>query len=215
MKARISSIFFVLLLITGQISCSSETGRTFMESETNLQQKTDTAIFGSGCFWCSQAVFESLIGVVEVKCGYAGGHTEFPDYEAVCTGQTGHAEVVQIVYQPDSISYNDLLDVFWLTHDPTTKNRQGGDIGTQYRSVIFYHNAEQKAIAEEAMKALDASGILDKPVVTEISPLKVFYEAEAYHQDYFRKNPGQGYCQAVIRPKMEKFRKTFQEKLKK
>lgn len=185
-----------------------------MEKIDNAQNNTDTAVFGTGCFWCAQAVFQSLIGVKKVTAGYSGGHLENPDYKAVCTDKTGHAEVVQVIYDPDSISYNDLLDVFWLTHDPTSLNRQGDDIGTQYRSVIFYMNEAQKALAEKAREDLDRSGILDKPVVTEISPLKVFFPAEDYHQDYFNKNPGQGYCQAVIRPKMEKFRKTFTDKLK-
>lgn len=215
MKARICTICFFLLIIQVQYSCSSQTGNVTMENQHNITGNTDTAVFGTGCFWCSQAVFQSLAGVKEVTCGYSGGTTVNPDYEAVCTGETGHAEVVQIVFDPDSIRFEDLLDVFWLTHDPTTLNRQGGDIGTQYRSVIFYNSPAQKAAAESSLKSLEAEGIFENPVVTEISPLINFYPAEAYHQDYFRKHPDQGYCQAVIRPKMEKFRKTFKEKLKK
>jgi peptide-methionine (S)-S-oxide reductase len=175
---------------------------------------TDTATFGAGCFWCVDAIFRELDGVMSVTAGYAGGHTQDPDYKSVCSGTTGHAEVAQIVYDPKKISYDELLEVFWQTHDPTTLNRQGADVGTQYRSVIFHHNAEQKQKAERYKAELDQSGAWDKPIITEIGPLERFYPAENYHQDYYAANPDAGYCQYVIRPKLEKFRKVFADKLK-
>ena len=174
----------------------------------------EKATFGSGCFWCSEAIFERVKGVVSVVSGYSGGTVENPTYEQVCTGKTGHAEAVQITYDPKVISYPELLEIFWRTHDPTTLNRQGNDVGTQYRSVIFYHNEEQKKLAEEYKKKLDESGAWDKPIVTEIVPYKNFYRAETYHQDYFKNNPHQGYCSFVIAPKVEKFEKVFKDKLK-
>jgi peptide-methionine (S)-S-oxide reductase len=173
------------------------------------------ATFGSGCFWCTEAVFERLKGVHSVVSGYAGGTVENPTYEEVCNGTTGHAEVTQITYDPALITYDELLEVFWKTHDPTTLNRQGNDVGTQYRSVIFYHDEEQKQLAEKYKEELDRSGAWDKPIVTEISPLTNYYEAEDYHQDYYANNPSQGYCAFVIAPKVEKFEKVFRDKLKK
>ncbi len=175
---------------------------------------TDTATLGAGCFWCVDAIFRELDGVLSVTAGYAGGHTADPDYKSVCSGTTGHAEVARIVYDPSRISFDELLEVFWQTHDPTTLNRQGADVGTQYRSVIFYHSAMQKAKAEDYKARLDGSGAWDKPIITEISPLQRFYPAENYHQDYYAANPDAGYCQYVIRPKLEKFRKVFADKLK-
>jgi peptide methionine sulfoxide reductase msrA/msrB len=175
---------------------------------------TETATFGAGCFWCVEAVFQELKGVISVTSGYAGGHVKNPSYKEVCYGTTGHAEVAQIVYDPSVTSYDELLEVFWQTHDPTTLNRQGADEGTQYRSVIFYHNDTQKERAEYYKQELDASGAWDRPIVTEISPLPTFYPAEDYHQNYYSTNPEQGYCRAVIRPKVEKFRKVFADKLK-
>lgn len=174
----------------------------------------DTATFGAGCFWCVEAVFTELKGVVSVTSGYAGGHVADPDYKRVCTGTTGHAEVARIIYDPQQITFDELLEVFWQTHDPTTLNRQGADVGTQYRSVIFWHTEEQRAKAEHYKAELDRSGAFPAPIVTEISPLPTFYAAENYHQDYYAANPEQGYCQYVIRPKMEKFRKAFAGKLK-
>lgn len=165
---------------------------------------TESATFGGGCFWCVEAVFERLEGVVAVASGYAGGHKENPTYKEVCTGRTGHAEVIQISYDPKKISYEKLLDVFWAAHDPTTLNRQGADVGTQYRSVIFYHNDAQRQAAEKSKS--DAASQFDEPIVTEIKPLPKFYPAESYHQDYFRNNANAPYCQAVIRPKLEKLR---------
>lgn len=175
---------------------------------------TDTATFGGGCFWCIEAIFQQMNGVLSVASGYAGGRRENPTYEQVCSGATGHAEVVQVVYDPTLVSYKDLLEVFWSVHDPTTLNRQGADIGTQYRSVIFYHSDEQKALAENFKAKLDASKAFPDPIVTEISPIPVFYKAEKYHQNYFNENGNQPYCSVVIRPKIEKFKKVFGDKLK-
>lgn len=178
--------------------------------------KTDTATFANGCFWCTEAIFQELDGVISAVSGYSGGQTENPTYKDICTGQTGHAEALQIVYDPSRISFDDLLEVFWQTHDPTTLNRQGADVGTQYRSAIFYHNEEQKQKAEEYKKELDKSGAFDRPIVTEITPFSKFYRAENYHQEYFENNENTNpYCRIVIRPKLEKFRKVFHEKLKK
>lgn len=175
----------------------------------------DTATFGEGCFWCTEAVFQRLGGVVSVESGYSGGTIPNPTYEQVCTGTTGHAEVTQIVYDPAKVPYDELLQVFWKTHDPTTLNRQGNDTGTQYRSVIFYHDANQKALAEKYKKELDASGAWKDPIVTEISPFKAFYKAESYHQDYYNNNSYKPYCMFVIGPKLDKFEKVFKDKLKK
>lgn len=178
-------------------------------------QQLDTATFGAGCFWCVEAVFQQLEGVVSVASGYSGGNVKNPSYREVCTGTTGHAEVCEIVYDPKVISYANLLQAFWSSHDPTTLNRQGNDVGTQYRSVVFYHNAHQKEEAEKYKKELNASGIFKDPVVTEIVPASAFYKAENYHQDYFNLNGEEPYCQFVIRPKVEKFQKVFKDKLKK
>ena len=174
----------------------------------------ELATFGNGCFWCTEAIFQELEGVEKVVSGYAGGEVDNPTYEEVCSGRTGHAEVLQITYDPIKISYDELLEVFWKTHDPTTLNRQGNDIGTQYRSIIFYHNDEQKQLAEKYKKELDASGAFNDPIVTFIEPLPEFYPAEAYHQNYFLRNGQQPYCNFLIRPKVEKFRKVFKNKIK-
>lgn len=174
----------------------------------------ETATFGMGCFWCSEAIFERLKGVESVESGYSGGNVDNPTYEQVCTGRTGHAEVIQIKYDPKIISFDELLEVFWKTHDPTTLNRQGADVGTQYRSVIFYHNDEQKKLAEQYKTELDKSGAWSDPIVTEISPLTNYFPAEDYHQEYFENNPNQKYCNFVIAPKVEKFEKVFKNKLK-
>jgi peptide-methionine (S)-S-oxide reductase len=177
-------------------------------------QQLATATFGGGCFWCTEAVFQNLRGVSQVQSGYAGGHVENPTYEQVCTARTGHAEVVQITYDPAVISYQDLLEVFFTTHDPTTPNRQGNDVGPQYRSVIFYHDAEQEQIAREVIKSINERRIWNRAIVTEVSPLPAFYPAEAYHDDYFARNPGQPYCQVIIEPKVAKLRKQHLDKLK-
>lgn len=172
-----------------------------------------TATFGSGCFWCTEAIFQKLKGVLSVTPGYSGGKRENPSYDQVCSGATGHAEVIHIQYDQDKFSYEELLEVFWKTHDPTTLNRQGADIGTQYRSVIFYHDENQKELAEKYKDKLDKSRIFDKPIVTEISPFQKFYPAEKYHQDYYNNNPAQPYCSFVITPKLAKFEKIFADKL--
>ncbi len=181
---------------------------------TNMTQ-TDTATFGTGCFWCTEAVFQELKGVEKVTSGYSGGKVVNPTYEQVCNGTTGHAECLQIIYDPKIISYDELLEVFWEVHDPTSLNRQGNDVGTQYRSVIFYHNAEQKQKAEHYKDELNKNKAYDKPIVTEITEFSKFYPAENYHQDYFRLHGSQPYCSLVIRPKVEKFEKVFKAKLKK
>ena len=174
----------------------------------------EVATLGAGCFWCVEAVFGKLDGVVSVESGYAGGTVADPTYEQVCSGTTGHAEVCRIRYDPSRIRYSELLDVFWKIHDPTTLNRQGNDAGTQYRSVIFCHDDEQRALAEQSKRELDASGALDRPVVTEISPFTAFHPAEDYHRDYFRRHPERAYCRLVIRPKLEKLREGFPAKLR-
>ncbi len=174
----------------------------------------DVATLGAGCFWCVEAVFRELNGVQRVVSGYAGGRSANPTYEQVCSGATGHAESVQITFDPEVISFAQLLDVFWHTHDPTTLNRQGADRGTQYRSVIFYHNAEQKAVAEESKREMEASRLWSDPIVTEIVPFTNFFEAERYHQDYYRLNQLQPYCRVVIDPKVRKVRKEFPDRLK-
>lgn len=177
-------------------------------------KKMEKATFGGGCFWCTEAVFQDLAGVQKVESGYAGGHMENPTYKQVTSGTTGHAEVLQITYDPDAISYDELLEVFWETHDPTTLNRQGNDIGPQYRSIVLYHNDEQREKAEKYLKELDASGAFDAPIVTTVEPLQEFYPAEDYHQNYFNTHGHEPYCSFVIRPKVDKFRKVFADKLK-
>ena len=174
----------------------------------------ETATFGAGCFWCVEAIFQQLKGVESVVSGYSGGQVEDPTYREVTSGRTGHAEVVQVVYDPAVISYAELLEVFWSVHDPTTLNRQGADVGTQYRSAIFYHTEKQKELAEEYKRKLDASGAFRDPIVTEVTAFSAFYPAEDYHQEYFFNNLNQPYCRVVIQPKMDKFRKVFREKLK-
>jgi len=171
---------------------------------------TETATLAGGCFWCTEAAFKELDGVVEVTSGYAGGHVEDPTYEAVCSGDTGHAEVVQVEYDPDELHYEDVLKVFFTVHDPTQLNRQGPDVGTQYRSAVFYHDDEQKATVERFVSALEAEGAYDEgDIVTEIEPLETFYEAEAYHQDYYEKNPNDQYCSIQAEPKVQKVREKF------
>ena len=175
--------------------------------------KLETATLGAGCFWCVEAVFQQLKGVEKVESGYSGGHVKDPSYREVCSGNTGHAEVCQVHFDPNEISFEEILEVFWTTHDPTTLNRQGNDVGTQYRSAIFYHDEKQKEIAERSVKEV-AGQIWDDPIVTEISPLTNYYPAEEYHQNYWFQNGNQPYCRIVINPKVEKFRKKFADKLK-
>lgn len=191
---------------------------TDKKTQTNMNDsntRLDTATFGAGCFWCVEAVFQDLEGVKSVASGYSGGKIKNPTYREVCSGLTGHAEVIQIAYNPDKISFDELLEVFWQTHDPTTLNQQGADRGTQYRSVVFYHNEEQKLLAEKYKKALNDSQAFANPVVTEISPFTEFYKAEDYHQNYFNENGEEPYCRMVIKPKVDKFKKVFKDKLKK
>jgi len=205
------SIAFILGCRSKSANAQSEKVEGVLMDTTGLQKAT----FGSGCFWCTEAIFENLNGVHSVVSGYAGGNVVNPSYDEVCSGKTGHAEVTQITYDPKVISFDELLEVFWKTHDPTTLNRQGNDVGTQYRSAIFYHDEEQKNLAEKYKAELDKSGAWDNPIVTEISPLKNYFPAEDYHQEYYANNPNQGYCAFVIAPKLEKFRKVFKDKLKK
>lgn len=216
---RIVSYVLLLLTISAVLAC---TGNTDGQKETKVDQTIviknsmgmDTATFGAGCFWCVEAIFQRLNGVEKVQSGYSGGHVKNPSYKEVCTGLTGHAEVLQIVYDPKLISFEELLEVFWKTHDPTTLNRQGGDVGTQYRSAIFYHSEEQKQLAETYKQKLNAAHVWDQPVVTEIVQFTAFYPAEDYHNNYFNLNGEQGYCRMVIAPKVEKFEKVFKSKLK-
>lgn len=206
MKQTFAYIFLLLIL------------NTFVISQIKSKQKMDNfelATFGSGCFWCTEAIFQRLEGVIKVESGYSGGNVPNPTYQEVCTGKTRHAEVCQITFDKTKISYEELLNVFWKTHDPTTLNRQGADVGTQYRSVIFYHDLEQKKSAEEIKSELDKSGAFDKPIVTEISKYTNFYKAEDYHQNYYNNNSSQPYCSFVIAPKIEKFEKVFKNRLKK
>ena len=207
----------IVLSLTAFSSCQSSEVKPIKPismDQKETTKSTDTATFGEGCFWCVEAAFQQLNGVISVSSGYSGGQVKNPSYKEVCTGSTGHAEVCQIVFNPQLISYADLLQVFWATHDPTTLNRQGNDIGTQYRSVIFYHNEDQKQLAEKYKKELDAAGAYSAPIVTEISPYSVFYKAEDYHQNYYNENGEQPYCQIVIKPKLDKFEKVFKAKLK-
>ena len=174
----------------------------------------EQATLGGGCFWCLEPIYDALQGVADVVSGYSGGHVPHPTYEQVCTGRTGHAEVVQITFDPAVITYRELLEVFFTIHDPTTLNRQGADVGPQYRSVIFYHSPEQRATAEDVIAELERQGVWDDPIVTELAPFEVFYPAEDYHQQYFERNPFQGYCRVVIAPKVAKFRQKYLARLK-
>ncbi|WP_420633238.1 peptide-methionine (S)-S-oxide reductase MsrA [Candidatus Palauibacter sp.] len=179
-----------------------------------MNERTETATLAGGCFWCLEAVYQLLDGVGTVKSGYAGGHSDNPTYQQVCTGRSGHAEVVRISFDPDTITFDDLLDIFFTIHDPTTLNRQGGDIGTQYRSAIFHESEQQRVAAERKIAEITAAGIWPDPIVTEIAPLETFYAAEPYHDDYLRRNPTQPYCQAVVAPKVAKFRRQHLQRLK-
>ena len=206
--------FPLLLLVALATAASAQKPKTLPMSEPK-NQATATATFGAGCFWCTEAVFLGVKGVEKVESGYMGGTVKNPTYAQVSTGNTGHAEVTRITYDPKVITYEELLEIFWNTHDPTTLNKQGADEGTQYRSAVFYNSDEQKKIAEAYKKQLEASHTYKNPIVTEITPASAFYIAEDYHQNYYALNPNQGYCQYVIRPKVEKFKKQFESKLKK
>jgi len=203
-KLLVDGLIMILLLPT---AIHAQTGE-------GKQMTYDTITFGTGCFWCSDAIFERVNGIVSAEAGYSGGEVRNPTYQQVRQGNTGYAEVVQVVYNPDEIGLGKLLEIFWKTHNPTTLNRQGADVGTQYRSVIFYHNTKQKLLAQEYKEKLDKAGIWPDSVVTEISPFNNFYPAEKYHQEYYRKNPTAGYCRFVITPKIEKFEQVFKDVLK-
>ena len=218
------SLFVATCLTTFGFGAAAQSANSTKAKKMTTQTATTTgpsasssfekATFGTGCFWCTEAMFETLDGVQGAVSGYEGGQVKNPTYKQVCDGTTGHAECVEVTYDPRKVSYVELLQAFFRSHDPTTLNRQGADVGTQYRSVVFYHNAEQKRLAETAKTELDKSGAYSKPIVTEISPATTFYEAEAYHQNYFAQNPDAGYCAFVIAPKLDKFRKVFKDKLK-
>lgn len=215
MKLQIySSVFMALFAIA---SCGQEKQKATASIATNMTDTSnlETATLGSGCFWCTEAIFLNVDGVAKVESGYSGGKVKNPTYKEVCSGLTGHAEVVQIKFDPAIISYDEILEIFWKTHDPTTLNRQGADVGTQYRSVIFYHNEEQRKLASSYKKKLEEEKVFDDPIVTEIAPFTEFYKAEDYHQNYYNLNSSAPYCSYVIQPKLEKFRKVFAEKLKK
>lgn len=184
-----------------------------IESESRPRH-AEVVTLGGGCFWCTEAVFQMIRGVEKVEPGYAGGAVTNPTYEQVSTGTTGHAEVVQIMFDPDVIGLKEILEIFFGTHDPTQLNRQGADVGAQYRSIIFYHNEEQKSVAEQVIAELNREGVYDKPIVTRVEPLKAFYSAEEYHKDFFKKHPKEPYCQVVIAPKVAKLQKTYLSKLK-
>jgi peptide-methionine (S)-S-oxide reductase len=214
-----TAIILVLMLFASGCSIKGEIVKKETENGKNENQHTGnsqkgTAVLGGGCFWCLEAVFEQLKGVKAVDSGYAGGLTENPTYEEVCTGNTGHAEVIRIEFDPEIITYRQILEVFFYVHDPTTLNRQGNDIGEQYRSIILYSDENQKKTAEEMVAALGEQGIYADPIVTEIKPLDVFYRAEDYHQSYYVNNTSQAYCQIVISPKVEKFQDKFKDLLK-
>jgi peptide-methionine (S)-S-oxide reductase len=212
------TLFFaaVLLVIGGMIDSTNGNKQqsSMNQRQESMNDSLQIATFGAGCFWCVEAVFQHLKGIHSVTSGYSGGSVPNPTYKQVCDGTTGHAEAVQVTFDPNEISYEEILEVFWKTHDPTTPNRQGNDVGTQYRSVIFYHTEEQKQLAEHYKKELDAAKIFDAPIVTEIVPYKNFYKAEDYHQNYYNNNPSQPYCMFVVKPKVEKFKKIFKDKLK-
>ena len=209
------TLILIILLLAG---CNESKSENKTENKNNMSEQNstlETATFGSGCFWCTEAIFERVKGVESVVSGYSGGSVINPTYQEVCNGTTGHAECTQIKFDPAIVSYDELLEIFWKTHDPTTLNRQGNDVGTQYRSVIFYHNENQKQKAEYYKNKLNEENIWDKPIVTEITRFEKFYPAEDYHQEYYDNNPNQGYCAYVITPKVEKFEKIFKDKLKK
>lgn len=217
-----ASLWLILLSISLTLACSGHETRQpertvpKMETPTASQEKgLLKATFAGGCFWCTEALFSELKGVKKVTSGYIGGHKENPTYKEVCTGETGHAEATEILYDPNQVSFEELLEIFFKTHDPTTLNRQGADVGTQYRSGVFFHTPEQEQAAKAVIAELDKAKIYEDPIVTEVTAATVFYPAEDYHQDYYSNNPNQGYCAMVITPKVEKFRKVFADRLNK
>ncbi len=211
---NIKNITALFLTTAFFMSACSQTQQKATMVEIKNTNKYDTATFGAGCFWCVEAIFQQIKGGVKVTSGYMGGEIKNPSYHDVCSGSTGHVEVCQIIYDPKETTYKDLLEAFWQTHDPTTYNRQGNDLGTQYRSVVFYYSYEQKELAEKYKKELDISGAFEKPIITAIEPSSAFYIAEEYHQNYYNQNSDQPYCSFMIKPKLEKFKKAFHDKLK-
>ena len=222
MHIRLKQALLLLSQFTGYAASaqhnSLQNSKTFQQMNRQLSENKhhhlDTATFGAGCYWCTEAQFQQLTGVEAVESGFSGGNVPNPTYKEVCTGSTGHAEVCNIYYDASRISFDELLAAFWTCHDPTTLNRQGNDIGTQYRSVVFYHNDEQRRKAEDYKNKLNDEHVFDKPVITEVAPFQHFYKAEDYHQNYYNENGEQPYCSFVIRPKVEKFKKVFKDKLK-
>ena len=213
-------VLIVVAAFISLTSCASKKDNPVMKMEAidldiTSAPNADTVTFGTGCFWCTEAIFQMVDGVIKVESGYSGGHVDNPTYQQIGTGVTGHAECLNIVYDTTKVSYDELLEIFWQTHDPTTLNRQGNDVGPQYRSVIFYRNEKQKSIAESYKLKLDKSGAFARPIVTTLEPMKKFFKAENYHQNYYNENGNQPYCQYVIRPKVEKFKKVFKDKMKK
>ena len=215
-QMKASGILVSIMLFAG-LSCGQQkrTENQITMSTTQEKQGLQLATFGSGCFWCTEAIFQRVDGISKVVSGYTGGKVKNPTYKEVCSGLTGHAEVIQLTYDPKKISFEELLEIFWQTHDPTTLNKQGADVGTQYRSAVFFHTEEQRKLALEFKKKLDESGAFDNPIVTEISPIGEFYAAEDYHQNYYNLNGNAPYCSYVIQPKLDKFKKVFANKLKK
>ncbi|HLT24750.1 MAG TPA: peptide-methionine (S)-S-oxide reductase MsrA [Ignavibacteria bacterium] len=221
---RVLSVVFLMFIGVSAFNCSSQSNNLSnnqsnftipsdkMSEDTNVT--LDTATFGAGCFWCVEAIFQNLEGVYSVESGYSGGTVDNPSYEQVCTGTTGHAEVARITFDPNVISFETLLNVFFRTHDPTTKDRQGADVGTQYRSAVFYNSEDQKETAERVKAEVEAAGVWSDPIVTEITPISNYYKAEDYHQDYYNNNPNKGYCSAVIYPKLKKFYEQFPDLVK-
>lgn len=205
---KLNSSFLLLIVFFSTISLSAQ------QKNNSMKDNLAIATFGNGCFWCTEAIFQQLKGVATVLPGYTGGEVKNPSYKEVCTGTTGHAEAIQITYDPSVISYRELLDVFFYTHDPTTLNRQGADVGTQYRSAIFYHNKAQEDDAKTIIAQLTSEGVYDDPIVTEVTAIDVFYNAEDYHKNYYVNNKNQGYCRAVINPKLDKFMKKYGSKIK-
>ncbi len=215
-----SMLFILSLAMTTTFACAQTSSkkennmRDLPKTTVDVPEGYEIATLGGGCFWCTEAIYQDLKGVKSVKSGYSGGHVDNPTYRQVTSGTTGHAEVIQVLFDPSEISYSEILEIFWSTHDPTTLNRQGADVGPQYRSAVFFHSESQKAEADFYRKKLDESGAFSRPIVTEITPFSNFYVAEDYHQNYFNDNGMQPYCQFVIKPKLEKFKKAFADKLK-
>lgn len=211
---RIPVLSLIFIVLCHASSCANNDIKPMTEESITKPANLDTITLGAGCFWCVEAIFEQLKGVYSAVSGYSGGHVKNPSYKEVCTGNTGHAEVIQVAYNPEEITLNEILEVYWNTHDPTTLNRQGADVGTQYRSVIFHHTEAQRELAEDIKTRLSAAKVWNDPIVTQIEPFKNFYPAEDYHQEYYFNNKSQPYCSMVITPKLEKFKKVFADKLR-